>query len=409
MKGIKILFGIFAVCGMLFSVNAQAQENANRDVNGNVVRGAYETNGAFDNIFISAGAGVNAVILHPSGGVNTWGNMGLALDLNVGKWWTPDVGARIGYKGLWNNAKQNFDLSGIKAGDKFGFHYVHADVLWNLLTPIDGYKETRFYNLIPYMSMGVLDVSKGISPFQNANLEYAAGPGILNTFRVSDRLNVNVDLLALVGKAYAYAGNAGGRFVIFPSATVGVAFNLGKTNFDRHSSITPTVIPVPFTTEQYNALADKVAALEAENAALKDKIAALENELAPYRNLVNGQTYLFENGTFTAVEVIAASPITLYFDCGSATLSQRELAHLEYFTNQVVDGDTKLAVNGYADKQTGSARRNQKLSEQRVNYVVNLLKKAGASEGNIETAAHGSTIQLFDGAAKNRVVTVEVK
>ena len=112
---------------------------------------------------------------------------------------------------------------------------------------------------------------------------------------------------------------------------------------------------------------------------------------------------------FTAVEVIAASPITLYFDCGSATLSQRELAHLEYFTNQVVDGDTKLAVNGYADKQTGSARRNQKLSEQRVNYVVNLLKKAGASEANIETAAHGSTIQLFDGAAKNRVVTVEVK
>ena len=409
MKGIKILFGIFAISGMLFSVNAQAQENANRDVNGKVVRGAYETNGAFDNIFIGVGAGINAVILHPASGLSTWGNIGLAADLNVGKWWTPAVGARIGYKGIWNNSKYDFNAPAIKAGDKFGFHYVHADVLWNLLTSIDGYKETRFYNLIPYMSMGVLDVSKGINPFKNANLEYAAGPGILNTFRVSDRVNINLDLTALIGKAYAYAGNAGGRFVIFPSATLGLSFNLGKTNFDRHSSITPTVIPVPFTTEQYNALADKVAALEAENAALKDKIAALENELAPYRNLVNGQTYLFENGTFTAVEVIAASPITLYFDCGSATLSQRELAHLEYFTNQVVDGDTKLAVNGYADKQTGSARRNQKLSEQRVNYVVNLLKKAGASEANIETAAHGSTIQLFEGAAKNRVVTVEVK
>ena len=239
------------------------------------------------------------------------------------------------------------------------------------------------------------------------NLEYAAGPGLLNVLRISDRINATIDLKALVGKSQAYSTQMG-RFVVYPSATVGLAFNLGKTNFDRHSSITPVVIPVPFTTEQYNDLADKVAALEKENAALKDKIAALENELAPFKNLVNGQTYLYENGTFTAVDV-KASPITLYFDCGSAKLSAREKAHLEYFTDNAIDANTKLSVNGYADKQTGSAKRNQQLSEQRVKTVVALLKKAGASEENIETAAHGATIQLFNGAAKNRVVTVEVK
>jgi outer membrane protein OmpA-like peptidoglycan-associated protein len=169
------------------------------------------------------------------------------------------------------------------------------------------------------------------------------------------------------------------------------------------------VIPVPFTTDQYNALADKVAALEKENAALKDKIAALENELAPYKNLVNGQTYLYENGTFTAVDVTPGAPVSVYFDCGSSKLSAREKAHLEYFANNLVNGDTKLSVNGYADKQTGSAKRNQTLSEQRVKTVVDLLTKAGANEANIETAAHGSSVQPFDGAAKNRVVTIEVK
>ena len=153
-----------------------------------------------------------------------------------------------------------------------------------------------------------------------------------------------------------------------------------------------------------------MAALEKENAALKDKIAALQNELDNYKKmLADGQTYVYEDGKFVAVDAKAGSPITLYFDCGSAELSAREKAHLEYFCDNVVNADTKLAVNGYADKQTGTARRNQQLSEMRVKTVVNLLKKAGANESNIETAAHGSTVQLFNGAAKNRVVTIEVK
>ena len=210
------------------------------------------------------------------------------------------------------------------------------------------------------------------------------------------------------GKGSAYTTDSD-RVALFPSATIGLAFNLCKTTFDRHSEITPAIIPVPFTVEQYNSLAEKAAALEKENAALRDKAAQLEKQLAPYRQLVNGQTYLYENGTFTAVDVKPGSPITLYFDCGSAQLSAREKAHLEFFTQSVLTPDTKLSVNGYADKQTGSAKRNQQLSEQRVKTVVNLLKKAGASEENIETAAHGASVQLFNGAAKNRVVTIEVK
>ena len=409
MKGIKI-FGALAIASLLFSANAFAQENNNRDENGKVVRGAYETNKAFDNTFIGIGVGINSTM--PSAlKANTWGNIGLAADLNFGKWWTPAIGMRLGLHGLWDNAKVNFTAPSAKAGENFGFYYLHGDLLWNISNTIGGYKETRFWNFAPYLTMGVLDVTKGRNPFKKGasnNFEYAAGAGLLNILRVSNRINVTIDLMALVGKAHAYTNNAG-RFIVFPSATAGLQFNLGKTNFDRHSSITPVVIPVPFTTEQYNALKDKVAALEKENAALKDKVAALEKELAPFRKLVNGQTYLYENGTFTAVDVTPGSPVTVYFDCGSAKLSAREKAHLEYFTSNVVNGDTKLSVNGYADKQTGSAKRNQTLSEQRVKTVVDLLTKAGAKEGNIETAAHGSSVQPFDNAAKNRVVTIEVK
>ena len=392
MKYLKSLLAVFAAASLLFSFNALAQENANTDENGKIVRGAYETNGIFDNTYINLGAGVNSSLLL-SGANKGLGGFGLGTEILAGKWWTPAIGARLGWHGFTNQI----------TGTQYGSHFIHGDFVWNMFNSFLGYKETRFWSLNPFATMGVLMTSNA-----GTNYEYGAGVGFNNVFRLSPRVNVTLDLQALISKSQPY-GIADTRFIYFPSATLGLAFNLGKTNFDRHNSITPVVIPVPFTTEQYNALADKVAKLEAENAALKDQIAALENELAPYRNLVSGQTYLFENGTFTAVDVIAASPITLYFDCGSAKLSQRELAHLEYFTENVVNADTKLAVNGYADKQTGSARRNQKLSEQRVDYVVSLLKKAGANEENIEKAAHGATVQLFDGAAKNRVVTVEVK
>ena len=393
MKGIKI-FGALAIASLLFSANAFAQENHNRDENGKIVHGPYETNHAGDNMFIGIGAGINAVIAPELKPAN-WGNIGLAADLNFGKWFTPTIGIRLGYHGLWNNSKVAFNAPAVAAGNKFGFHYLHADFLWNISHTIAGYNELRFWNFVPYATMGVLDITPGINPFvKGGNFEYAAGAGLLNVLRVSKRVNITLDLKVLVGKGHAYTNNAG-RFICYPSAALGLAFNLGKTNWDRHSTITPVVIPVPFTTEQYNAL--------------KDKVAALEKEVAPLRNLVNGQTYLYENGTFTAVDVKAGAPVSIYFDLGSAKISAREKAHLEYFTNNIATADTKVEVNGYADKATGSAKTNQALSEKRAKAVVDLLKKAGMPESNIECKANGG-VDIFNAPAyKNRVVTIEVK
>ena len=242
------------------------------------------------------------------------------------------------------------------------------------------------------------------------NKEFAAGVGLLNQLRLGERVNLNIDLGLIAGRAEAFEANGFiGRYIGFPTATLGLSFNLGRTGFDRYASVIPVVVPLPFTEADYNGLKDKVAALERENAQLKNKIADLENQLAPFKNLVDGQTYLFQNGRFTAVEAKVSSPATVYFDLGSSKLSQREKAHLEYFAGNVVNGDTKLLLTGSADKQTGTARGNQKLSEQRVETVKNLLTKLGAVAENIETVANGDTKNIFDTPAKNRCVVVEVK
>ena len=396
MKVIKML-GILAAASFLFSFNAFAQEDNNRDENGEVVRGPYVTNGAFDNMFINLGAGVNSVLEKTYG----LGKFGLATEVDLGKWFTPTVGVRAGWHGIQNTSKSG-ELN------KAPFHYIHGDLLWNLSNAIGGYKESRVWNFIPYASTGLsLIKHHGLKVMDQ---ELAAGVGLLNSFRLGERVNLNLDLSLIGARAQAYDMKGFiGRYVGFPSATLGLQFNLGRTGFDRLSSVMPVIVPVPFTEAQYNALKDKVAALEKENAELKNKIANLENQLAPFKNLVDGQTYLFKNGRFTAVEAKVASPATVYFDLGSAKISDREKAHLEFFANNVVDNATKLLLTGSADKQTGTAKINQKLSEQRVDAVKALLGKLGANTDNIETVAKGDTDNKFDTPAKNRCVVIEVK
>ena len=396
MKGIK-LFGLLAVAGMLVSFGAFAQEDNNRNADGTVARGPYLTNGAFDNTFIGLGAGVNSVLEKEYG----LGKMGLATDVTLGKWFTPAIGARIGWHGFKDTAKSG-------ALDKSPFNYFHGDFMWNLSNSIDGYKETRFWSFIPYVGAGMLLVKH--HDLKVNDQEMGASVGLLNQLRLGERVNLNIDLGLIAGRAEAYKANGFiGRYIAFPSATLGLSFNLGRTGFDRYASVIPVVVPLPFTEADYNGLKDKVAALERENAQLKNKIADLENQLAPFKNLVDGQTYLFQNGRFTAVESKVSSPATVYFDLGSSKLSEREKAHLEYFAGNVVNGDTQLLLTGSADKQTGTARGNQKLSEQRVETVKNLLTKLGAVAENIETVANGDTKNIFDTPAKNRCVVIEVK
>ena len=418
MKGIKLL-GVLAAASLFFSVSAFAQENANRDANGNVVRGPYETNAFGDNWFVGGGIGLNEGFNTGNGGTIWFFTYpGIGLDLYGGKWLTPEYGVRAIYHGLTNE---------MFTGNPICWeHYVGGDFLVDLSTMIDGYQETRDWSWIPY-------VSAGATYYTGGGFGLALGAGLVvkkYAFLGNEKLDMVIDARALASKNADFpwcstnpadynsgsfmdnvkkVGSTIGNMISFPlSATWGVAYKIGKQGFKRSASIVPAVVPVPFTAQQYEDLSGKVAELEKENAELKNKIAALEKDNEDLRNkLASGQNYAYEEGKFVVVDSAAGMKTTLYFDCGSAALSAREKAHFEYFAENV-NADTKLKVDGYADKQTGSAKRNQQLSEQRVKAVVDLLKKAGASEDKIESAAHGASVQPFDNAAKNRVVTVEI-
>ena len=377
MKSIKFILGTLAVAGLLgFSQGAVAQENGNRDENGKVVRGPYETNGPWDNWFVGAGIGANAVF---DNGIKSSRIGGLAAEFNFGKWFTPAVGARIGWKGL-NNSIQ-YDNG--KSTGSFSQNFIHADALWNISNTIGGYKETRFWDFIPYATFGAVKTP--------SDWEYADGIGLLNDLRLSDRVDLVIDLSALLAHGRQYAG---GRFSVLPTATVGVLFNLGRTGFDRHSSVTPVVVPLPFTTEQYNALKDRVAELEKENAALKNEIEALKNRKPEV-------VYVKEN----EIEPFSRT----FFDLGSSVISAREKAHLDYFASQVIaNTDKNYTIKGYADSATGSAATNNRLSQARANAVKDyLVKKCGVDASRLEAVGQGGTDQFSKPISNNRTVVIE--
>lgn len=385
MKTFKIVMSALAVMAgvLVVSPAANAQENGNRDENGKVVRGAYETNKFGDNWFIGAGAGVNSWL-----GNGASPKAGVAVDAFVGKWITPTVGVRMGWKGLKDgvSAKDGY----IIADEKFNYNSVHADVLWNLSNLFSGYKETRTWNISVYPTFAYMNAAK--------NKEFGAGIGMLNNFRLGNRVGLYLDLSALTTKAdFAGISPRPKTLVgVLPSATFGLTVNLGKTGFKRHSSVVPAIVPVPFTEAQYNNLQDKVNALEKENKDLKAQIEELKNA---------------KPDTVTVSKAgDLVSPATLYYEIGSTKLSEREEAHLEFYVKNILEQapDKVFVLTGSADKGTGTAARNQYLSEQRVNNVKKVLvEKYGIAEDHLIVKAEGATNNRFGSAVLNRVVTIE--
>lgn len=385
MKTAKFFMSAVAVmAGVLVAAPAaDAQENGNRDENGKVVRGAYETNRFGDNWFIGAGAGVNTWM-----GKGASPKAGVAVDVFTGKWITPTVGVRFGWRGLKDgaSAKDGYTIE----NEKFNYNSVHADLLWNLSNLFSGYKETRTWNISVYPTFAYMNAAK--------NSEFGAGFGMLNNFRLCDRVNLYLDLSALTTKSDfpAVAPKPETRLGVLPSATFGVAVNLGKTSFKRHSSVVPAIVPVPFTEAQYNDLKDKVNALEKENKDLKAQIEDLKNA---------------KPDTVTVSKAgDLVSPATLYYEIGSTKLSEREEAHLDFYVKNILEQapDKVFVLTGSADKGTGTAARNQYLSEQRVNNVKKVLvEKYGIAEDHLIVKAEGATNNRFGSAVLNRVVTIE--
>ena len=361
-----------AAVAMTASPALNAQENGNRDENGQIVRGPYETNRFGDNWFIGAGGGVNLFLnegYDPA--------VGPSVDFNFGKWFTPSVGMRMGYQGIiskvWANMPTQLgpqrDASNGMYAQKFGYMYVHGDFLWNISNAFSGYKETRFWNFIPYAHAGYYR-SYGLNGLNFYNNEIAAGLGLLHNLRLTDRLDLVIDMRATVvnGRVHEAYGAA-----VIPSVTMGLAVDLGWPNFVRSTTII-TALEVA-NAEKVMILETAALALEAANLSLAEEnenLAKANNDLT--KQLANMKKTEVDYTTFFE----KMGPALVYFEIGETVLGEKEMQHLDFIAQNLIasaDKNTKiyLTLLGTADSNTGTLRRNQYLSEARAKYVYDIL------------------------------------
>ena len=94
----------------------------------------------------------------------------------------------------------------------------------------------------------------------------------------------------------------------------------------------------------------------------------------------------------------------MFFTIGSTVIRKAEAQKIEKLAEWMkANPDFKVTLVGYADKETGTAKGNMKLSEGRVNKVKAALVKLGIEPERVEFK--GDTVQPFAENAKNRVVT----
>ncbi len=390
----KIALALVLAAGSL--TGAAAQENGNRDANNKIVRGPYETNRMFDNIFLGAAGGIN--IYH--GELDSYGSssdrMAAALDLYVGKWLTPSVGLRLGYSGLnakgWGTFGAPYAKEYVAPGvfrERFGISYLHADVLWNLSNAISGYKETRIWNIIPQAGFGWAR-TYGNSTARN---EIAFHVGLLNTFRLCDLVDLTLEARQLFVNQRLDGTVGGSRHEGMTSITMGLSFKLNRRGFKR--------VQAP----DYSAYIDRIAALERDRAALNDKNDALAQENDALRRRKPEQVT-----TVVSSETVKATPVALFFGLGKATLDKKELANLDFYVRNAIAADKNktFTLIGSADSATGSKAVNQRLSEQRMQYVYKLLtEKYSVPASRLVKKAEGDTNNRFDDPELNRTVIIE--
>ena len=352
------------------------------------------TNKFWSNWFFSLGGGAEATFGDNDNAGSFGKRISPTLNFAVGKWFTPGLGLRVQYSGLQARG-YTYDagapyVKGTQLKDgyykqRWDYMNLHGDVMFNLNALFGGYNQYRVYEIIPYLGAGFTHNYSG--PKREA---LAVNAGIINRFRISNAVDINLELSAM-GVEDKFDGETGGKdgFDGVLSATLGLTYRFPVRGFKR---------PMPQLISQ------------AELAIMQQQLAQLAAANQQLQNaLVNAQNQPVAEVSETEVVVQSdIAPRTVFFTIGSAVVSPREAMNLSYLANLMKEfPDATYTVNGYADSSTGTPSFNQTLSLKRAQAVVDVLvKEFGISADRLKVSADGG-VDKFGQPILNRVVLVK--
>lgn len=384
----KMLFGLM----LLGATSAMAQNQETTEI-APVDKYSVATNNFWSNWFVTAGGDY----------VSSYSNQELGLDLSknpfksfrrswngditLGKWFTPVLGVRA--------KTQMMQLQCVdgRENPSFDMVNVNAQLLVNVRNLFWGYQPDRIWNISLYAGTGFY------RNLDEKNTSYMYTAGMLNTFNVTKRLFINLDIYGNVavtdldnGRAHANTPKAKG-FLGDKDRQLGVSLglgvNLGKVGWSK----TPDL-------EAINAMH------KAQTDALNASLAEQQSENDKLKGLLAKRP---ETSTSTVTkEVTITTPVSVFFNLNSSRIaSKKDLVNVQALVDQLNGG--KVEVYGYADSKTGSAEYNKQLSERRAEAVAKELKKMGLKDEQIIIKPMGGVNELTPASYNRRVILKVVK
>ncbi|MGL4228729.1 MAG: OmpA family protein [Tannerellaceae bacterium] len=345
----------------------------------------FKKNAAKDNWFISVAGGASILFNEGSQRADFGERLNFMPSVSFGKWFNPYTGFRAQING---GSLHGYMLANSATGAlrQMNNKFVggHVDLMWDVTNYFGNYNENRLFRFIPWVGVGYMH------RFENQGYKASNVPtmnaGILTAFRVSKRIDINVEAQAAAFPSYFDEIPGGTKnFSGMASLSAGLTFKLGKTDFE---------VIEPMDYALLNDLNGQINRLRSENEELsKRPVSCPECEEA----IVNE-------------EVIIASNV-VYFRLNSAKIDKNQQINVFNTADFIKNNNATVKVVGYASKESGTAEYNMQLSEKRAKAVAKeLMEKYGIPSSQIVVEWKGAEVQPYANEnAWNRVVIMQAE
>ncbi len=296
-----------------------------------------------------------------------------AASLNVGYQFSPLWGLRAGVsswqaKGAWVSPQTVY---------KYNYWQGNVDLTLDLSNLFCKYNPTRVFNAYMFAGVGINRAYKNDEAgklvqagypleyyWSDSKVSPVGRAGLGTNLRLSDHVFFNVEVNAnVLSDKYnsKKAGNPDWQF----NALAGFTFKFGKT-YKKTEPVYYEPAPAP---------APAPAPVVKEEPAP----APVEVKVEPMRQ-------------------------NIFFLINSSKIRPSEESKIDALVAYMKEHqNAKVTISGYADKQTGNAAINRRISEKRANSVAQALKEQGIAESRISVDFKGDTVQPFGSMEENRV------
>ena len=208
----------------------------------------------------------------------------------------------------------------------------------------------------------------------------------MGQFNINKYLDINVEARGEVSPS-VFGHYSSARTDGAVSLTVGVTYTFGGKRF----------VSCGAQVDQ-NAINEELNRYRSELSKAQSDLADAKNALANVKPVTKE----------VVKEIEVAGPRAVFFQIGKSKIDDYGMVNIQLAAKILkANPDQKYKIAGYADKATGSAKWNQKLSEARAQAVYDALIKEGVSKDQLELVGFGGTANMFGKNFLNRVVILE--